>query len=205
MNKSYLLIDTKYINTTDKYNFRYYLNKSINIKKYIKLSFAYIARLNYMINDTNNIFSIIFYTDGGPHEIFIDLPSQNYTPLSLVDFIKTRLSSFYSFNIFYNQFTYKIEMSAEYDFALNISYNDFHKLIGLEKQIYNSYNNNKRIITGCINFNQPSYISINFKNITSTNLISTNPSLQSNFIIPVGSKVNFGEILSYTKDYMMLK
>ena len=82
MNKSYLLIDTKYINISDKYNFRYYLDKSINIKKYLKLSYAYIPRLNYMINDTNNMFGIIFYTDAGPYEIYINLPSQNYTPLS---------------------------------------------------------------------------------------------------------------------------
>ena len=158
-----------------------------------------------MINDTNNLFGIIFYTDAGPHNIDVILLSQNYTPLSLVDFIKTRLSSFYSFNIIYNQFTYKIEMSADYYFALNLSNCDFHKLIGLEKQIYNSYNNNKKIITGCINFNQPSYISINFKNITSTNLISTYHSLQSNFIIPVGSKVNFGEYYHIQNIYMMLK
>ena len=163
MNKSYLLIDTKYINTTDKYNFRYYLNKSINIKKYLKLSYAYIPRLNYMVNDTNNKFSITFYTDAGPHQIFIILPSQNYTPLSLADFIKTRLSTFYSFNIFYNQFTYKIEMYAECDFALDLTESDFNKLIGLEKKTYFSYNNSKTIITGCINFNQPSYISINYK------------------------------------------
>ena len=66
------MIETKYVYTTNKYNFRYYLDKSINIKNYIKLSYAYIPRLNYMIDDTNNIFSIIFYTDAWPSEIYIN-------------------------------------------------------------------------------------------------------------------------------------
>jgi len=197
----YILIDTKYLDSsTNKYNFRYYLSHSINIKNYLKISYAYIPRLNYMIDETNNTFNITFYTNAGPHQIDIILPYQNFTPLSLVDYLKTFLSSFYNFNISYNQFTYKIEMTSDYDIALNLTTSDFNKLIGLDKKIYYSYNNNKKIITNCINFNRPSYITINFKNITTTNLISNNPSIQSNFIIPVGSKVNFGEILSYSKD-----
>ena len=125
-----------------------------------------------MIDETNNTFNITFYTNAGPHQIDIILPYQNFTPLSLVDFLKTFLSSFYNFNISYNQFTYKIEMSSDYDIALNLTTSDFHKLIGLDKKIYYSYNNNKKIITNCTNFNRPSYITINFKNITTTNLIS---------------------------------
>ena len=123
----YILIDTKYLDSsTNKYNFRYYLPNLINIKNYIKISYAYIPRLNYMIDETNNTFNITFYTNAGPHQIDIILPYQNFTPLSLVDYLKTFLSSFYNFNISYNQFTYKIEMTSDYDIALNITTSDFY-------------------------------------------------------------------------------
>jgi hypothetical protein len=85
----YILIDTKYLDSsTNKFNFRYYLPHSINIKNYLKISYAYIPRLNYMIDETNNTFNITFYTNAGPHQIDIILPYQNFTPLSLVDFLK---------------------------------------------------------------------------------------------------------------------
>ena len=128
-NKRCILIDTKYINTTDKYNFRYYLNKSINIKKYIKLSYAYIPRLNYMINDTNNMFKIIFHVNYGdnPQEIYFS--EQVYTPLSLVEAIKTRLLPYNNFNIYYNQLIYKIEMSCDVSFDLDFTSCNFHNLV----------------------------------------------------------------------------
>jgi len=196
--KKYLLIDTKYINTTNKYNFRYYLPNSINIKKYLKISYLYMPRMNYMINSNNNMFKIIFHVPYGENPQEVNFLEQVYTPLSLVEAIRTRLAPYYNFNIIYNQFTYKIEMSCDVKFDLDFTNSNFHNLIGLDKKLYSSIDN--KFITNCINFNQPSYITINFQNITTNNLISNNPSIQSNFIIPLGSKVLFGEILSYTKD-----
>jgi len=58
----YLLIDSKYrdSNSKSECDFRIYFNKNINIEKYFKISYLNIPRCNYLINEKNNSFSIIF-------------------------------------------------------------------------------------------------------------------------------------------------
>jgi len=54
----YILLDTKNINTDNKYNFRYYLKEFITIEKYIKLKLLLLPKMNFFINETNNKFKI---------------------------------------------------------------------------------------------------------------------------------------------------
>ncbi len=58
----YILLDTKNIKNLDnKYKFRYYLSEYINITKYIELQLFVCARMNFMINSSNNTFQFILY------------------------------------------------------------------------------------------------------------------------------------------------
>jgi hypothetical protein len=80
-NPNYLLINTKYRNdfyNTSSSNFRIYLNKNINIKKYIKLQYFSISRTNYLITEKNNKFRINF-----SNNFFLNviIPIGNFTPL----------------------------------------------------------------------------------------------------------------------------
>ena len=58
-------------------NFIIDLNKTIKIKKYIKLLSCIIPKTIYLINETNNIFKITF-NDNWQYTIII--PTNNYTP-----------------------------------------------------------------------------------------------------------------------------
>ena len=57
MNNKYILIDTKkLVNVDNKYKFIYYLDRSIEITKYIELKMFITAKMNYVINKNNNTF-----------------------------------------------------------------------------------------------------------------------------------------------------
>jgi hypothetical protein len=80
-NPNYLLINTKYRNdyyNTSSSNFRIYLNKNINIEKYIKLQYFSISRTNYLITEINNKFKINFSNN---FFLNVTIPIGNYTPL----------------------------------------------------------------------------------------------------------------------------
>jgi len=179
--KKYILIDTKNIDD-NKYNFRYYLPRMINIKEYIKLNLMIIPRMSYFINSTNNVFNVIFNTNNLIIKRFT-IPIQNYTPLTLCDMINTLFGKVdnITFNATYDQFSYKITFQSNVSFDLDLTLSSFHKVITLEKKVYNSNNN-----------------------LTSTNILNTNNSQETSWIIPVINK-NFGEIIEYTDDKYNIK
>ena len=197
--KKYILIDTKNLDD-NKYNFRYYLPRMIHIKEYIKLNLMLIPRMSYFINESNNKFNIIFkVNDSFIVKSFI-IPFQNYTPLTLCDMINTLFGSIdnVNFNATYDQFSYKITFQSNVSFDLNLTLSSFHKVITLEKKVYNSNDNLiNHSISGLVNFNIPYYLKFSIRNLTSTNVLNTSNSQECSFIIPVINK-NFGEIIEYT-------
>jgi len=203
--KKYILIDTKNIDD-NKYNFRYYLPRMINIKEYIKLNLMLIPRMSYFINESNNEFNVIFNTNNLIIKRFT-IPIQNYTPLTLCDIINTLFGKVdnITFNATYDQFSYKITFQSNVSFDLDLLLSSFHKVITLEKKVYNSNNNLiNHSISGLVNFNIPYYLKFNINNLTSTNVLNTNNSQETSWIIPVINK-NFGEIIEYTDDKYNIK
>ena len=200
MSKKYILIDTKNINTVNKYNFRYYLPEAIEIKNYIKLKMLLMARMNYFINDTNNTFKIKIYKDiNYPVIINFTLPKQSYTPLSLCQTINSLFTTYnnITFTVSYNQNNYQITFNSNYDFDLDLTLSSFHRVISLERNIYKS--DNYYNISGLVNFNTPYYIKLNINNLTSTNILN-NEKLETSWIVPIINK-NFAEIIEYN-DYI---
>ena len=59
-NEKYILVNSKYRSQGNSNDFRIYLNKNIKINEYIQLSYLNIARCNYLINNFNNSFDVIF-------------------------------------------------------------------------------------------------------------------------------------------------
>ena len=193
--KKYIMLDSKYRADPDNsssVNFRYYLKKSITIKSYLKMKYLIIPRSNYLINDKNNTFDIIIN-----NQVYnINFNLQTYTPEGLCDFINKRLTN-YSINNFLVTFdltTYKIFFTSTTNFQIDLSKSNFHRLLSLKKQIYNSTNNVFSTIP--INFNSPQYININFSNIPNDVMASSNNSYSNNFIVPL-VVCNFNEILIY--------
>jgi hypothetical protein len=205
--KKYILIDTKNIKD-NKYNFRYYLPKTIHIKEYIKLNMLLIPRMSYFINEDNNIFKFIFTIPTGFITKTITLPIKNYSPLTLCDMINElfKTSSFVNFTAIYDQFDYKITFQSNIEFKLDLTHSNFNNIISLDKKIYESNNNflNNYVISGLINFNIPYYLKFNINNLTSNNVLNNNNSLETSWIIPVINK-NFGEIIEYTDDKYNIK
>ena len=193
--EKYILIDSKYrTNKEDSTsNFRVYLPNTIIIKNKLSIKYLFIPRLNYLINSNNNSFNISFITSSGISAYNVILPYQQFTPLELVTYINMNLN-FFGFNMTYNVNTYKFQFSATCDFNLDFSISDFNKLMSLDKIIYNSVNN--KFITNIINFNYPQYLNLQISNITNDVMISTNPNIIINFIIPIIS-CNFGDIISH--------
>ena len=204
-NKKYILIDTKNItNIENKYNFKFYLNQYIEIKKYIELQLLIMPRLNFFINKNNNTFQIVLFKNGFNYIVNFTLPLQNYSPNSICEQINLLFaaSNNITFNASYNQYNYKITFTSNCSFELNLNLSSFNKVISLEKKIYFSDINNQ--ISSFIIFNTPNYIKLNINNITSTNIINNNLSnIETSWIIPVINK-NFGEIIEYKSiDYPM--
>jgi hypothetical protein len=196
--KKYILIDTKNING-NKYNFRYHLPSRIHINEYIKLNMMLLPRMSYFINESNNKFNIIFYSNNGLFTFPIVLPMQNFTPLSLCNTINSLIGDLRTivFNATYDQFTYKISFHCSIQFDLDLTLSSFHKVITLDRKVYNSINNNLNYgISGLINFNVPYYLKFSINNLTSNNLINSNNSMETSWIIPVINK-NFSEIIEY--------
>ena len=196
--KKYILIDTKNING-NKYNFRYYLPSMIHIKEYIKLNMMLLPRMSYFINESNNKFNIIFYSNNGLFTFPIVLPMQNYTPLSLCNTINSLIGDLRTivFNATYDQFTYKISFYCSIQFDLDFTLSLFHKVITLDRKVYNSINNNLNYgISGLINFNVTYYLKFSINNLNSNNIINNNNSMETSWIIPVINK-NFSEIIEY--------
>ena len=193
MLNKYILIDSKYKTNKDAStsNFRVYLPDMITIYSKLTIKYLYIPRLNYLINANNNTFNIIF---DATHNYNILFPIKNFTPLELVAFINTTIN-YNGFNASYNTNTFKLEFKANVNFSLDFSSSDFYKLLSLEKKIYDS--NNNKFITNIINFNYPQYLNLQISNITNDVMISTNPNISVNFIIPV-INTNFGDIISYS-------
>ena len=179
----------------------------INIKEYIKLNMMLMPRMSYFINDGNNKFNVIFYTNNLSTMSFI-LPIQNYSPLSLCDMINSLYGNAINninFNATYDQFSYKITFNCDIQFDLDLTISSFYKTISLEKKVYNSNNNTiNNIISGLVNFNTPYYLKFSINNLTSTNVLNTNNSQETSWIIPVINK-NFGEIIEYTNDKYNIK
>ena len=141
--KKYILIDTKNINTIDKYNFRLYLNETIEINNYIKLKMLLLARMNYFINETNNKFKIKIYKDiNNPVIVNFTLPKQSYSPLSLCQTINSLFTTYndITFTTSYNQNNYQITFNSNYDFDLDLTLSSFYRVISLDKKIYKSDN-----------------------------------------------------------------
>ena len=201
----YILLDTKNINTLDKYNFRYYFNEMIEINDYIKLDIFLVAKMNYFINNTNNKFKVKFYNDlNNPTIINFVLPCQSYTTLTLVDTINQLFTSIndIKFIVSYNSFNYKITFNSNFKFDLDLTLSSFNRVLSLNKIIYNSdYFNN---ISGLVNFNTPYYLKFKINNITGTNIINDNNKLECAWIIPIINR-NFGEIIEYNQINYNLK
>lgn len=194
---NYLLINTKnrndYYNTSSS-NFRIYLDRSINIKKYIKLHYLSLARTNYLITDKNNKIRIIFLNDNS--RINIILPNQIYTPLQLIDTISILCNNINGLNASYNNQTFKITFSCNVDFQIDFTLSEFYKILNLQPKIYNSID--KSITSNIIFFNYPLYLNLVIKNISINKMINSNIySNEHHFIISVGSSVNFGELIQY--------
>ena len=192
MLNKYILIDSKYRTNKDDStsNFRVYLPDLITITSKLTIKYLYIPRLNYLINSNNNAFIITFDSS---HVFNIIFDIRNYTPLELVTYINNNCN-YNGFNVIYNTSTYKFEFKANSDFSLNFAISDFNKLLSLDKQVYTSYNN--KFISNIINFNYPQYLNLQISNITNDVMISTNPNISVNFIIPVINS-NFGDIITY--------
>ena len=196
--KKYILIDTKNIDG-DKYNFRYYLPSMIHINEYIKLNMMLLPRMSYFINESNNKFNVTFYVNNSLATVSFVLASQNYTPLSLCNAINSLVGNLgtINFNATYDQFSYKITFQCNIQFDLDLTLSSFHKVISLDKKIYNSTNNSINYsISGLVNFNLPYYLKFNINNLTSKNIINNNNCVDTSWIIPVINK-NFSEIIEY--------
>ena len=168
----YILIDSKYRNPIYKNssNFRIYLPKFINIHSYLKINYLYIPRTNYLINDTNNLFSVKLYSNSNNIlEQEVKLKNRNYTPLQLIEYINNMFTTLtnlqITFLLSYDATTYKISFISTVPFELDLTKSNFHKLLSLEKKKYVS-NENLMIYSNVIDFNQPHYININFSNIS---------------------------------------
>ena len=194
MNK-YILIDSRYRTFGTPNNFKIYLPKPITIQSYIKLNYLYLPRQNYMINDTNDLIEIQFNNNT---KISVRFNHQIYSPLLLCNYINTYVANYNNFSCNYNQYTFKIEFSANSPFSIDFSKSNFYKLVSLDKIVYNCDSFNK-LITNCINFNHPYYININIANISNDVMLGSNDKQQVNFIIPMLS-CNFGDILQYDKN-----
>jgi len=197
--KKYILVDSKYRSNKEDNtsNFRIYLPNTITIQSYLKIKYLYIPRINYLINNNNNLFKITLSTNLGVLDFEIIIPSSNYTPLELISYINGLFNN-NDFNITYNSNTYKFTFNSNYDFSINFSLSDLYKLFSLDKKVYNSIN--KKFTTGIIMFNNPQYLNLQISNITNDVMISTNPNISINFIIPVNC--NYSEIITYNNvDY----
>ena len=195
MYKKYILLDSKYrdnYDNTTSTNFRYYLKKSITIKSYLKMKYLLIPRSNYLINNKNNTFNIIINNIN----YSITLNIQTYTPEGLCDFINKSIANYSikNFLVTYDITTYKLLFSYTTNFQIDLTKSNFHKLLSLKKQIYNSSNN--VFLSNPINFNSPQYININLSNIPNDIMASSNNSYSNNFIVPL-VVCNFNEILIY--------
>jgi hypothetical protein len=198
MNTNYILIDSKYRSSKNDSTskFRYILPYPIKISNFIKINYAFIPRCNYLINSKNNIIQINFNSENNTNsKLKIILESQNYTPFTLATYINNYASNIYGFNCSYNQFTYKFEFVSNVDFNIDFSQSNFHKLLGLDKTIYQS--NNKKFVSNLINFNSPYYLNINFANINYNNLLGNTSSNSFGFIVPCSGDTNFGDIIQY--------
>ena len=197
----YLLIDSKYRDPsyTNTSNFRIYLSKFINIHSYLKINYLYIPRTNYLINDTNNVFTVRIHFDTGIRDFELVLKNRNYTPLELVNYINSIFVSLNKFNVSfllsYDSSNYKISFISTVPFELDLTKSNFYKILSLDKKMYSSDVNNM-IYSNVIDFNHPHYININFANISQDVMIGNDPSKSFNFIIPI-IQGNFGDILQY--------
>ena len=190
----YLLIDSKFRSLDSNYStdFKIYFNKNITIDNYIKISYLNIPRCNYLITNKNNSFKIIFSND---RIINIIIPDSNYSPLQLADCINLQ-SNINNFNITYNNQNFKYTFNSNISFQIDFTTSNFYKLLRIEKKIY--YSNNNKLISNIIFFNYPLYLNLIIKNLTSDNFTNTNQYQNCNFILPCGSLVNFGEMISYS-------
>ena len=98
-NEKYILINSKFRNQGNANDFRIYLNKNIKINEYIQISYLNLARCNYLINENNNKFDVIFDDFS---KLSIILNQQNYTPLQFVQAINIQINNYKNFNIIYN-------------------------------------------------------------------------------------------------------
>ena len=201
MNEKYILINSKYRTNGDSNNFRLYLNKNIQINEYIQINYLNIARCNYLINEKNNKFDILF--DDGTI-LTIILNHQNYSPLQFVSYLNIQINNYNNLKIIYNDQTYKFQfISTTNNFRLDFSKTEIYKLFSLEKKIYSS----DRFVfySNIVNFNNPFYIQLNIKNIVGNDFINTTSNYSSlHFVIPCVN-TNFGEIISYNKNIYDIK
>ena len=197
----YLLIDSKYRDPsyTNTSNFRINFSKFINIHSYLRINYLYMPRTNYLINDSNNVFTVRLRLNTGIRDFEVIIKNRNYTPLELVNFINNMFSTLsvyqISFLLSYDSTKYNISFISTVPFELDFTQSDFYKILSLEKKKYKSDENNM-FISNIIDFNQPHYININLANIPQDVMIGNNPSKSFNFIVPIIS-INFGEILQY--------
>ena len=103
-----------------------------------------LPRMSYFINESNNKFNIIFYRNNGLFTLPLTIPMQNFTPLSLCNTINSLIGDLRTiiFNVTYDQFTYKISFHCSIQFDLDLTLSSFHKVITLDRKVYNSINNN---------------------------------------------------------------
>ena len=168
-NEKYILINSKFRSQGNSNDFRIYLNKNIKINEYIQISYLNLARCNYLINNLNNTFDIIF---DDLTKLTIILNQQNYTPLQFVSNINSQINNYKNFNIIYNDSTYKFSFtSSTNDFKIDFTKSEIYKLFSLEKKIYQSFN--KNFVSNLVNFNNPFYLQLNIKNISCNDIYHT--------------------------------
>ena len=204
----YLYIDSsKRINkeNTKSTDFTLNLNKTIKIKKYIKLLSCIIPKTIYLINETNNIFKITF-NDNSQYTIII--PTNNYTPDELSLYIKNSVN-YSNFNCVFDTNKFIFTFWANQNFTLNFTISEFPFLFSLSKLTYLS--NNNVFNTNIINFNNPIQLFININEIDGSYIWNNN--INSNFIVNFNiermgvlsyfSNINYEQINYIEKEYWL--
>ena len=188
----FLLLDSRKRSYGSANQFRIYLDNTITITDYICLNYIVIPRCNYLINNSNNTFTVNFQSN---HAYTITVANQTYTPLQLCSYINQIFGNLNGFNITYNTQTYCLTFNSTVPFTIDFSTSNFYRLLSLEKKVYNSDINNS-IQSNVINFNYPYYINLNINNLSQNCIQSSDNNSNVNFIIPV-LEVNFSDIINY--------
>ena len=98
-NKKYIFIDSRQRAYGNSNKFRYQFQNEIKVTEYMSLNLLVMPRSNYLINSTNNTFTITFSNN---QVVNVVLLQQNYAPSDLVNQINTVVNKANNFVSNYN-------------------------------------------------------------------------------------------------------